>query len=79
MAAYTPPPSPGALRSSRKRALEIGTERSGFQGVAEYDAQAGVPLVGTVTTKGHYVEQKPMTSAVGSPINPSTPFANLKK
>lgn len=79
MAAYTPPPSPGALRSSRKRALEIGTERSGFQGVAGYDAAAGVPMVSGVTTSGHYVEQPPMISTKGSAINTTTPFANLKK
>ncbi len=79
MAAYTPPPSPGGLRSSRKRALEIGTERSGFQGGVEYDARAGVPKMPGVTTAGHYVEQPPMISTAGSPINTSTPFGNLKK
>lgn len=77
--AYRPPPSPGALRSSRNRALEIGTQPSGFQGVVEYDAQAGVPKVAGVTTAGHYVEQPPMISTAGSPINTSTPFSNLKK
>jgi len=79
MAAYTPPPSPGTLRSSRKRALEIGTDRAGFQGVASYDANAGVPVMPGVTTSGHYVEQKPMISTAGSAINTATPFANLKK
>ncbi len=79
MAAYTPPPSPGTLRSSRKRALEIGTERTGFQGVMPYDAQAGVPVMAGVTTSGHYVEQKPMISTAGGAINTATPFSNLKK
>lgn len=79
MAAYTPPPSPGGLRSSRTRALEIGTERSGFQGGVGYDAHAGVPMVQGVTTAGHYVEQRPMISTAGGAINTSVPFANLKK
>lgn len=79
MAAYTPPPSPGTLRSSRKRALEIGTERSGFAGAVGYDAAAGVPMVPGVTTAGHYVEQKPMVGGPGGSINTPTPFANLKK
>ncbi len=77
--AYRPPPSPGNLRSSRNRALEIGTQRSGFAGAAEYDAQAGVPMLPGVTTAGHYVEQPPMISTSGSPINTTTPFSNLKK
>ena len=79
MAAYTPPPSPGDLRSSRKRALEIGTERAGFQGGVGYDARAGVPMVAGVTTSGHYVELPPQISTAGSPINTTTPFTNLKK
>ena len=79
MAAYTPPPSPGTLRSSRNRALEIGTSREGFQGVAEYDSQAGVPKLPGVTTSGHYVELPPQVSTAGAPINTRNPFANLKK
>lgn len=79
MAAYTPPPSPGGLRSSRKRALEIGTNPSGFAGQVGYDAHAGVPLVQGVTTAGHYKEQPPMISGAGGAINTSVPFANLKK
>lgn len=76
MAAYTPPPSPGTLRSSRKRALEIGTERSGFEGTIPYDATAGVP-VGAST--GHYVQRPPAVGGPGGSINTPTPFANLKK
>lgn len=68
--AYTPPPSPGELRSSRKRALEIGTNPSGFQ-PANYDAQAGTP---TGQTGGTYREQPPQITQVGGPINPSKPF-----
>jgi len=74
MAAYTPPPSPGALRSSRNRALEIGTTREGFQGGVSYDAQAGVPVLPGVTTAGHYVEQPPMVGGPGGPINTPKPF-----
>lgn len=79
MAAYTPPPSPGTLRSSRNRALEIGTTREGFQGGVGYDAAAGVPMVQGVTTSGHYVEMPPMVGGPGGSINTPTPFANLKK
>lgn len=79
MAAYTPPPSPGTLRSSRNRALEIGTDRAGFQGGVAYDAAAGVPVVAGVTTAGHYVEMPPMVGGAGGAVNTSVPFANLKK
>lgn len=79
MAAYTPPKSPGALRSSRNRALEIGTERSGFQGGVGYDAAAGVPMVAGVTTAGHYVEMPPHVGGPGGAVNTPVPFANLKK
>jgi hypothetical protein len=79
MAAYTPPPSPGTLRSSRNIALAKGTSREGFAGVAGYDAAAGVPVLPGVTTSGHYQELAPQISTSGSPINTSTPFANLKK
>lgn len=74
MAAYRPPPSPGHLRSSRNRALEIGTTREGFQGGISYDSQAGVPVVAGVTTAGHYVEQPPAVGGPGGPINTSKPF-----
>lgn len=79
MAAYTPPPSPGPLRSSRKIALEKGTSREGFAGVAGYDAVAGVPMLAGVTTSGHYQELPPQISTSGGPLNTSVPFANLKK
>jgi hypothetical protein len=40
-----PQPSPGPLRSPRKRALEIGTAPAGFEEplTGAYDPQAGVP------------------------------------
>lgn len=74
MAAYTPPRSPGALRSSRNRALEIGTTREGFQGGVGYDSRAGVPEIAGMTTSGHYVEQPPAVGGPGGPINTPKPF-----
>lgn len=38
-----PPRSPSKLNSSRNRALDIGTERSGFPDGIPYDGAAGVP------------------------------------
>lgn len=38
-----PPPSPGNLNSSRKRALEIGTSPQNFPEAKPWDAQAGIP------------------------------------
>jgi hypothetical protein len=38
-----PQPSPGDLRSSRKRALEIGTDASGFPDDLPYDHDGGFP------------------------------------
>lgn len=38
-----PPPSPGGLRSSRNRALEIGTSSSGFPADLPYDYAGGFP------------------------------------
>lgn len=69
--AYTPPPSPGALRSPRKRALEIGTASSGFPTAPDYDAQAGAP---TSMAGGTYRELPPHISPTGGSINPSKPF-----
>jgi hypothetical protein len=74
---YTPPPSPGSLRSPRKRALEIGTDRMGFEpGPMEYHTQAGVPMA---ASGGTYQSAGPFVSTQGGPINTPTPFANLKK
>lgn len=38
-----PPPSPGATRTSRNRALEIGTARDGFPADLPYDYAGGFP------------------------------------
>lgn len=73
---YTPPPSPGALRSPRKRALEIGTALSGFPEPMAFDTQAGVP---SAMAGGTYQTQGPFISERGGPINAPTPFANLSK
>lgn len=78
MAAYTPPPSPGGLRSPRKQALAMGTDPAGFQGGLEYDAQAGVPVLPGMPL-GTYQSLPPQISSVGGAINTPTPFTNLKK
>lgn len=73
---YTPPSSPGSLRSPRSRALEIGTNPQGFgEGPMPYHTQAGVPAA---VSGGTYQSQGPFVSESGSPINTPTPFANLK-
>lgn len=77
MAAYTPPPSPGDLRSSRKRALQIGTDPRGFADQIDYDVQAGVPRLPGMPT-GQATSLPPQLSYEGGAVNPSTPFA-LKK
>jgi hypothetical protein len=75
--AYTPPPSPGSLRSPRKRALEIGTDKMGFQpDHIPFDTQAGVPVA---MAGGTYQSQGPFVGGPGGAINTPTPFANLKK
>jgi len=43
MAKPTPSPSPGGLRSSRNRALEIGTDAGGFPDDLPYDHTGGFP------------------------------------
>lgn len=78
MAAYTPPRSPGNLRSPRNRALEIGTTLAGFQGGLQYDAQAGVPVLPGMPL-GIARELPPQISQEGGPINTPVPFTNLKK
>lgn len=67
MAAYTPPPSPGGLRSPRDRALEIGTVRTGFMGGEAPDI-----------TMPKAQEIGPQLSYQGGAINPSTPFTITK-
>lgn len=77
MAAYTPPPSPGPLRSSRKQALAMGTDPQGFGGQIDYDVQAGVPRLPGMPT-GAATTLPPQLSYEGGAVNPSTPFV-LKK
>jgi hypothetical protein len=65
-----PQKSPGSLRSSRNRALEIGTQPGGFSGARLVVDGAGMPK----GAKGSqpYKEQAP---AVGGKPSPSTaPF-----
>lgn len=38
-----PPPSPGTTRTSRNRALEIGTAKNGFPPELPYDYAGGFP------------------------------------
>lgn len=66
--------SPGSLRSSRKRALEIGTEPAGFEDGAKYDAQGGHPVSPDYPERT-YEEQAPQTTEGGSkPIQQSNPI-----
>lgn len=64
----------GDLRSPRKRALEIGTDPSGFQ-ETPYDAQAGTP---PEEAGGTYRELEPQVEGGPGPVNTPTPFSNLK-
>lgn len=67
--------SPGSLRSSRKRALEIGTSSAGFQGSVAYDPQAGTP---SQDAGGHYkdaAEAAKPTSGSSPASDTSKPFA----
>jgi hypothetical protein len=61
-----PNPSPGNLRSPRKRALELGTDPSGFEDpAAEYDPTPG----------GAYESSVDTTPDPGPPgSNTSSPF-----
>lgn len=69
MAAYVPPPSPGALRSPRNRALEIGTVRSGF----EMGQAPDITMPRAVPTPA-----MPQLSYEGGAINPAAPFTVKK-
>lgn len=62
--AYTPPPSPGTLRTPRDMALKMGTMPSGFSAPMAPDIEAPkAQLLG------------PQISYEGGPINPAKPFA----
>lgn len=60
----TPPRSPTNLRTSRNRALDIGTSRDGFPDSLPYDDKAGVP---SSAAGGQYRENVPRD---GMPPNP---------
>lgn len=62
--AYTPPPSPGKLRTPRDRALQIGTDASGFTAPMAPDIEA--PIARDIG---------PQISYTGGAINPAKPFA----
>lgn len=65
--------SPGGLRSSRKRALEIGTDPAGFTGDVPYDTQSGHPVTAE-TPEAVYEEQPPAVSSGGSAPIQSNPI-----
>jgi len=62
-------------RTSRSRALEVGTDPRGFDDVSEafYDPQAGHPT-NTGLPGGHYVEQAPQVGGPGGPVENIKPF-----
>jgi hypothetical protein len=67
------PTSPGDLRSSRKRALEIGTNPKGFAETPAYDSQAGVPAN---MAGGHYESAGPFVGGGSQgPVDVSKPFS----
>ena len=65
------PTSPGDLRSSRKRSLEIGTNSKGFTEMASYDGQAGVP---TAMSGGTYQSAGPFVGGSQGPVDIAKPF-----
>ena len=67
-----PPPSPGTTRTSRNRALEIGTSPSGFPDDLPYDYAGGFPA-GTPGQGGSYNDNVSGTPAVPLPPQPK-PF-----
>lgn len=69
MAAYVPPPSPGTLRTPRNRALEIGTERTGFSMGEAPDLT--MPMATPTPAGGPFSYQ-------GGAVNPATPFTVKK-
>jgi hypothetical protein len=62
----------GNLRSPRKRALEIGTDKSKFSDAGDYDSQAGLPTShpahgGTYSDPCDSVKPNPGPSPVQGP------------
>jgi hypothetical protein len=65
-------PSPGDLRSSRKRALEVGARPDGFEDLAAgYDPAAGVP---PEHAGGSYTSPVDGTPDPGAPVENPSPF-----
>ena len=66
----------GNLRSSRKRALEIGTNPAGFGDPVDYDVRGGHPVTADQPRR-EYKEQTPAVGGTGEPIQ-STPIGGGK-
>lgn len=62
-----PPPSPGTTRTSRNRALEIGTSPNGFPPELPYDHAGGFPT-GSPGQGGTYND-----NVSGTPVAPLPP------
>lgn len=62
-----PKPSPGNLRSPRKRALEIGTTAVGFPPEIHYDPHGGHPVTPDMPAKRHE-GKPPAVGGTGEPI-----------
>lgn len=70
-----PHTSPGKLRSSRKRALEIGTDPAKFRPLSDYSTQDGHPVgIGMPRQAYKPVEVKP-PDAKPAAKTVGTPFA----
>jgi len=62
-----PKPSPGNLRSPRKRALDVGTTPGGFVPEIPYNPQGGHPITPDMPSDVHE-EKPPAVGSAGSPI-----------
>ena len=70
-----PERGPTTLRSPRSRALDIGTNPSGFSEELPYDLAGGYPISSDAHPLGTHQEQAPAVSDGGSaPINQPSPF-----
>jgi len=61
------------MRTPRTRALEIGTDPSGFDSDVKHCPQCGHPLLPNLP-HSHYDEQAENVGGEGMPVNPTTPF-----
>lgn len=66
-----PPRSPTNLTTSRNRALDAGTARSGFPDQADFDHAAGTP-VGWPGSGGTYAETVTSTEPAPAAPNPKS-------